>query len=206
VQSSKYAFYKRIDKLNSYEVAVKRYGKYKADMMFGYKGGTLKPERVIQRVEIDHTPLDIILLDDETGKSIGRPYLTLLKDIYSGCLVGYHLTFKAPSFASVAKAICHTLLPKNKSEKLWNIECQCYGKIEVLIVDNGAEFWSKFLEQMCFELGINIQYNPVRKPWLKPFIERSFRTINDMLLDELSGKAFCVLMIVVSIMLLKAHQ
>jgi len=134
-------------------------------MMFGYKGGTLKPERVIQRVEIDHTPLDIILLDDEAGKSIGRPYLTLLKDIYSGCLVGYHLTFKAPSFASVAKVICHTLLPKNKSEKLWNIEWQCYGKIEVLIVDNGAEFWSKFLEQMCFELGINIQYNPVRKPW-----------------------------------------
>lgn len=187
---SEYAFYRRVDKLNSYDVAVRRYGKYKADMIFGYKGGTIKPERVMQRVEIDHTPLDIILLDDETEKPIGRPFLTLLKDVYSGCLVGYHLTFKAPSFASVSKAICHTLLPKNKSEQKWNVEWPCYGKIEVLVVDNGAEFWSKSLEQMCFELGINIQYNPVRKPWLKPFIERSFRTINDMLLDDLAGKTF----------------
>lgn len=187
---SQRAFYDRIDKYNSYEIMLKRYGKYKADMIFGYKGGTIKPERVMQRVEIDHTPLDLILLDDITGKPIGKPFLTLLKDIFSGCIVGYHLTFKAPSFASVAKAICHTLLPKNQSRELWGVEWPCNGKIEVLVVDNGAEFWSKSLEQMCFELGINIQYNPVRKPWLKPFIERSFRSINDLFLDGQDGKTF----------------
>jgi putative transposase len=187
---SQRAFYDRIDKLNSYDVAVKRFGKYKADIMFGYKGSTIRPERVMQRVEIDHTPLDIILLDDETSQPVGRPYLTLLKDVYSGCLVGYHLTFKAPSYASVAKAICHAIQPKIRSLETWDIDWPCFGKIEVLVVDNGAEFWSKSLEQMCYELGINVQYNPVRKPWLKPFIERSFRTINDILLDELSGKTF----------------
>lgn len=51
---SQRAFYDRIDKYNSYEIMLKRYGKYKADMIFGYKGGTIKPERVMQRVEIDH--------------------------------------------------------------------------------------------------------------------------------------------------------
>jgi putative transposase len=187
---SQRAFYDRIYKQNSYEITVKRKSKYKADMKFGYKGGIIKPERVMQRVEIDHTPLDIILLDDETGKPIGRPNLTLLKDVYSGCLVGYHLTFKAPSYSSVAKAICHTLLPKSRSQELWGVEWPCNGKIEVLVVDNGAEFWSKSLEQMCLELGINIQYNPVRQPWLKPFIERNFRSINDLLLDEQDGKTF----------------
>lgn len=187
---SQRAFYDRIDKLNSYDVAVKRFGKYKADIMYGYKGSTIRPERVMQRVEIDHTPLDIILLDDETSQPIGRPYLTLLKDVFSGCLVGYHLTFKAPSYASVAKAICHAIQPKNQSFEAWGVVWPCYGKIEVLVVDNGAEFWSKSLEQMCYELGINVQYNPVRKPWLKPFIERSFRTINDLMLIELPGKTF----------------
>ena len=44
---SQRAFYDRIDKYNSYEIMLKRYGKYKADMIFGYKGGTIKPERVI---------------------------------------------------------------------------------------------------------------------------------------------------------------
>jgi len=184
------AFYDRVDKLNSYEVDVKRFGKYKADVMYGYKGSTVKPERIMQRVEIDHTVLDVVLIDDETDMPIGRPSLTLLKCALSGCIVGYNLTFKAPSYASVAKAISHTMLEKNKSKEIWGIDWPCYGKIEVLVVDNGAEFWSKSLEQMCFELGINIQYNPVRKPWLKPFIERSFKTINDMLLNELSGKTF----------------
>jgi putative transposase len=187
---SKNAFYKRIDKLNSYEIALKRYGKHKADMMFGYKGGTIKPERIMQRVEIDHTPLDLILLDDITEKPIGKPYLTLLKDVFSGCLVGYHLTFKAPSYASVVKAVCHTLLPKSQSQELWGIEWLCYGKIEVLVTDNAAEFWAKSLDQTCLELGINIQYNQVGKPWLKPFIERNFKTINDLLLDEQKGKTF----------------
>ena len=187
---SQRAFYNRIDQLNSYEVAVKRLGKYKADIIYGYKGETIKPERIMQRVEIDHTPLDIILVDDETKQPIGRPYLTLLKDIYSGCLVGYHLTFKAPSYASVAKAICHTILPKPQNDDSTDPRWPCCGKIEVLVVDNGAEFWSTSLEQMCYELGINVQYNPVRKPWLKPFIERSFRTINDLLLDEIPGKTF----------------
>jgi len=73
---------------------------------------------------------------------------------------------------------------------IWGIDWPCYGKIEVLVVDNGVEFWIPSMEKMCFELGINVQYNPVKKPWLKPFIERNFKTINDLLLDELSGKTF----------------
>lgn len=187
---SQRAFYKRLDQWNSYELVLKRHGKFQADMKFGYKGATIKPERVMQRVEIDHTALDIILLDDKTNTPIGRPYLTLLKDVYSKCIVGYHLTFKAPCYVSVAKAICHTMMPKQKAKDKWGIDWQCYGKIEVLVVDNGAEFWSKSLEQFCYELKINIQYNPVRKPWLKPFIERNFRSINDLLLDNLPGKTF----------------
>ena len=187
---SKSAYYKRIEKLNSYEVAVKRIGKNKADILYSYKGEIVKPERIMQRVEIDHTPLDIILLDDETLQPLGRPYLTLLKDVFSGCLVGYHITFKAPQNASVAKAICHAILPKNKSKEHWDIDWPCYGKIETLVTDNGAEFWAGSLEHMCLELGIHLQYNRPGQPWQKPYIERSFRTINDLFLSDLAGKTF----------------
>lgn len=187
---SGYAFYKRIDKLNSYEVAVKRFGKHKADMRFGHKGSIIKPERVMQLVEIDHTPLDIILLDDMNATPIGRPYLTLLKDVYSGCLIGYHLTFKCPSYASVVKALSHSILPKERSKELWGIDWPCHGKMEVLVADNGAELWASSLDQVCLELGINLQYNKVGTPWHKPHIERAFRTINDLFLNDLSGKTF----------------
>lgn len=186
------AFNKRIKALPPYPLAVARHGRFIADQWFAYCAAHKPPTRILERVEIDHTPLDLILLDDELLIPIGRPYLTLLIDVFSGCILGFHLSYKCPSYVSAAKAISHAIKPK-PLEHL-NISLQndwpCYGKIENLVVDNGAEFWSKSLEHACRSTGINIQYNPVRKPWLKPFIERTFGKINQSLLSELPGKTF----------------
>lgn len=70
-----------------------RDGAYRADMEFKAIGGHTRPSRIMERVEIDHTTLDLILLDDESLVSIGRPNLTLLIDVYSHCIVGFNLSF-----------------------------------------------------------------------------------------------------------------
>ncbi|WP_022942784.1 Mu transposase C-terminal domain-containing protein [Psychromonas hadalis] len=186
------AFNKRIKSLPPYQVAVARHGKFMADQWFAYCSSHKPPTRILERVEIDHTPLDLILLDDELLMPLGRPYLTLLIDVFSGCVLGFHLSYKAPSYVSAAKAIVHATKPKsldNMSIKLQN-DWPCFGKIENLVVDNGAEFWSNNLEHACKEAGINIQYNQVRKPWLKPFVERFFGVINQLFLTEMPGKTF----------------
>lgn len=187
---SQMAFYKRIEKLSNYEVVSKRYGKNKADMKFGYKGGSLRLERPLQRVEIDHTPLDMILLDDETLHPLGRPYLTILKDSLSKCIIGYHLSFQAPSYVSASKAISHAMLPKRNKDPNGNPSWECHGKIETLVADNGAEFWSESLEHFCLEAGISIQYNKVGQPWGKGLVERNFQTIQQLILDDMEGKTF----------------
>ena len=189
------AFNKRIKSLPPYEIAVARHGKLIADQWFAYCGAHNPPTRILERVEIDHTPLDLVLLDDELLIPIGRPYLTLLIDVFSGCILGFHLSYKCPSYVSAAKAISHAIKPKNlENLENLNIKLQndwpCHGKIENLVVDNGAEFWSKSLEHACLSTGINIQYNPVRKPWLKPFVERFFGMINQYFLTEIPGKTF----------------
>lgn len=186
------AFNKRIKSLPPYPIAVARHGKFTADQWFAYCSSHIPPTRILERVEIDHTPLDLILLDDELLIPIGRPYLTLLIDVFSGCVLGFHLSYKAPSYVSAAKAIVHAIKPK--SLDYMDITLQndwpCFGNIENLVVDNGAEFWSKNLEHACHGAGINIQYNPVRKPWLKPFVERFFGMINQSFLIEIPGKTF----------------
>ena len=188
------SFNRRIKKLPPYPVAVARYGKYLADRMFEKCLSHIRPTRILERVEIDHTPLDLILVDDELNVPLGRPYLTLLVDVFSNCVVGFHISYKAPSYVSVTKAIVHAISPKDYIDDLgadlihsW----PCHGKIETLVVDNGAEFWSQSLEHACNEAKINIQYNPVRKPWLKPYIEGFFDAINKLLLTDLDGKTFC---------------
>lgn len=186
------SFNQRIKSLPPYPVAVARHGKFKADQWFAYCSSHIPPTRILERVEIDHTPLDLILLDDELSIPLGRPYLTLIVDVFSGCVLGFHLSYRSPSYVSAAKAIVHAIRPKSFDDlaiELQN-EWPCFGKFENLVVDNGAEFWSKSLEHACREAGINIQYNPVRKPWLKPFVERFFGMINECFLAEFPGKTF----------------
>lgn len=187
------AFKKRLKNLPPYMVAVSRYGRYYADLWFRFYEAQEPPTRVLQRVEIDHTPLDIILIDDELLVPLGRPYLTLLVDVFSGCIIGYHIGFKAPSYVSVSKAIINSVKPKDfihdmgiNLQNSWD----CHGKIENLVVDNGAEFWSDSLDKACLEAGIGVHYNKVRRPWLKPFVERAFGKINETFLMTIPGKTF----------------
>lgn len=70
-------FYNRIKKLPAYDVAVARHGKYLAEMKFNKVDAHLLPSRVLEKVEIDHSPLDLILLDDEVDIPLGRLYLAL---------------------------------------------------------------------------------------------------------------------------------
>lgn len=186
------AFRKRVQSLPPYPVALARHGKFTADQWFAYCSSHIPPTRILERVEIDHTPLDVILIDDDLLVPIGRPYLTLLIDVFSGCILGFHLSYKSPSYVSVAKAIVHATKPKNLEGLSITLQNSwpCFGKIETLVVDNGAEFWSYNLEQACRESGINVQYNPVRKPWLKPIIERFFGVINKYFLSDFPGKTF----------------
>ncbi|WP_108651321.1 hypothetical protein [Dongshaea marina] len=132
---SERAFYKRINNLPPYQVALARHGKHLADCWYDYYSAHEPPTRVLQRVEIDHTPIDLILIDDNLFVPIGRPYLTLLYDVFSSCIIGFHISFRAPGYEPVRKAILHSIKPKDYIKdkypqviKSW----PCQGKIENL--------------------------------------------------------------------------
>ncbi len=183
----------RIKKEQPYAVVLARHGKYYADKLFNYYQTVEMPTRVLERVEMDHTPLDLILLHDELLIPLGRAHLTLLVDVFSGCIIGFHLGFKHPSYVSASKAIIHATKSKTYLSEL-SIELQnewvCEGKIENLVVDNGAEFWSKSLEDACLEVGTHVVFNKVKKPWLKPFVERKFGEIIQGIVGWVPGKTF----------------
>lgn len=187
------AFKERLKKLPPYEVALKRFGQNYANKLFNYYQSSVSTSRVLERVEIDHTPLDLILLHDDLLIPSGRAYLTLLVDVFSGCIIGFHLGFTPPSYVSVAKAIIHSVKSKEYVHDL-NIELTndwlCHGKMETLVVDNGAEFWSKSIDQACMEAGVNVEYCKVGQPWEKPQVERKFLEIIQGIVGWVPGKTF----------------
>jgi putative transposase len=74
----------------------------------------LRTERPLQVVQIDHTKVDIMLVDDVTRACIGRPWLTLVLDVHTRTVLGLYLSLDAPSATSTALAVAQAVLPKTE--------------------------------------------------------------------------------------------
>ena len=61
--------------------------------------------------QCDHTKIDILVVD-QAGEVLGRPWLTIVVDTYSRCIIGLPLGFDAPSAQVVGLALRHAVLPK----------------------------------------------------------------------------------------------
>src|SRR5712692_5251402 len=151
-----------------------------------------QPTRVLERVEIDSTTLDLFLVDEQDRLPIGRPTLTYALDKYSGFPFGIYLGFEASSYHTVQSCLSHGILPKSDCQQLYGTKhaWPVYGLPETLIVDHGKEFVGNALKDACGQLGIILEQMPVRTPWFKGSIERHFRSLNTGLVNMLPGTTF----------------
>lgn len=130
-------------------------------------------------IQIDHTPVDLILVDDIYRKPIGRPYLTLAMDVYSRMITGYYLSFDPPSETSVAMCVAHSVLQKDEWLLLHKVDAKwpVWGFPKTIHVDNGADFRSNNFQKSCLTYGIGLEYRPVKQPRYGGHIERAIGTI-----------------------------
>jgi putative transposase len=142
-------------------------------------------------VQIDHTPADIILVDDVHRKPIGRPWITLAIDVYSRMVTGYYLSFDPPSETSVAMCVAHSILPKDEWLQLHSVDAgwDVWGMMSTIHVDNGAEFRSDNFRNACVMHNINLEYRPVKQPRYGGHIERLLGTLLSEIHD-LPGTTF----------------
>jgi putative transposase len=150
------------------------------------------PTRILERVEIDHTTLDLFLVDEEDRLPIGRPTLTYALDVYSGFPFGLYVGFEPPSYRTVQHCLLHGILPKADTRTLYGTQhpWSAFGLPETLVIDNGKEFIGRDLDDACGQLGIILERMPVRTPWFKGSVERFFRTNNTGLIHTLPGTTF----------------
>lgn len=170
----------RIAELREHEVLKKRGNREKAKNKFTPAVGTFPgADYPLAVVQIDHTPADIILVDDEYRKPIGRPYITLAIDVYSRMVVGYYVSFDPPSETSVALCVAQAILPKedwltlHKIDAVWEVS----GFMDTIHTDNGADFRSDTLKKACLMHGINLEFRPPGQPNYGGHIERMIGTL-----------------------------
>jgi putative transposase len=149
------------------------------------------PSVPLRLVEVDHTQLDVIVVDPVNRTSIGRPFLTLALDTATRYVLGICLGFEPPSYRTVADCLLHAILPKDVQQRFdLDHPWLSFGVPEELTLDNGKEFRGKDLAAACEALNIKATYAPARTPEAKPAVERFFGTLNTGLIHTLPGTTF----------------
>ena len=137
-------------------------------------------------IQIDHTPLDIIIVDDVHREPIGKPYLSLAIDVFSRMVMGFSLSLDAPSVFSVGRLISQCILPKQKFleqigvDAEWNI----FGVMGMIHLDNAGEFRAEDFVPFQEEYLVDIRWRPVATPEYGGHIERLAGTLNGYIHEE----------------------
>jgi putative transposase len=140
--------------------------------------GSFEVARPLDVVQIDHTKADIFVVDEETRKPIGRPWLTLAMDVCSRMVTGFYLTMDAPSRLSTSLCLLHSVFDKSAwlREREITEPWPVAGLPDMVHVDNGPDFRSRAFKRGCQDAGIAIDWRPPGQPRFGGHIERLIGT------------------------------
>jgi len=154
-------------------------------------GSTVTAKGPFDVVQIDHTPVDLILVDPIERRPIGRPWVTVAIDVFSRCIAGFLVTLEAPSSTSVGLCLAHVASDKRVWLEAMEVEANwpVTGRPCRIGVDNAAEFHSEALERGCAQHDIAIDWRPLGRPQVGGVVERVIGTLME-LVHGLPGTTF----------------
>lgn len=156
-----------------------RYGEDAAKNRFDpLKGNFPGADFPLSIVQIDHTKVDIILVDEVHRKPLGRPWITLSIDVFSRMALGFYISFDPPGAMGTGMCISQSILPKDLLLSKFNIkgEWPCWGIMRKIHLDNAKEFRGDMLTRACAEYNIELDFRPVKTPNYGGHIERLMGT------------------------------
>lgn len=178
------AGYARTEKRHGKEVAHTRHVPHKQDDDMG--------RWPLDKVEIDHTKLPVIIVDDENRRPINRAWITLAIDTWSRVCLGMYLSLDGPSAMSTGMCIVHTILPKDKWLQrldVTSMDWPAWGIPGRFQFDNAKEFRGKMLHRALKEYNSDLFLRPCGVPRYGAHIERLMGTVSTGL-KTLKGATF----------------
>ncbi|WP_410511760.1 transposase family protein [Paenibacillus sp. BR2-3] len=179
------------DKTNSYQKDRSRHGPVQAALNKSGSTTEIDVERPLQRIEVDWTPLDILIVDLETLKRV-RYYLIYAIDVFSDYPLGFYICPNEPQTKDIKQCLLHAMLPKVHLKKLYpqlKHDWTAFGRPEVVVVDNAKVNESEDLKDLLGLIGVELQYCPVQTGHHKGTIERALKRINHII-HQFPGTTF----------------
>ncbi len=133
----------------------------------------------LQRTQIDHTIVDVHIVEPNSLEPIGRPVLSLMLDEATRVVMGISLTLEAPSRLSVGLCIHHAVMPKADWLRSVGVPDGCwpgYGLMREIYTDNAPEFHALSLQRACEVYSMSMAFRPPGHPAAGGIIERVIGT------------------------------
>ena len=178
---SERTIYRRISQLDPFHVVRAREGANQARRRLKAAGSGVVATRILERVEADGNLMDVLVVDEDTGEVVGRPYGTCLIDQFSRCVLAFHISMIPFSSTTLLHSL-KLAVSGNGGRK--------GGLFETLVVDNGPDYISNSIRNFCNRLGKSTEHGPPRDPDSKPHVERFFGTLNTQLVHLVPGTTF----------------
>lgn len=183
---------RRVNEISEEEKVKQRYGKKVSDNKFRpIRGNFPHAHYPLSVVQIDHTPVDIILVDEVFRQPFNKPYLTVAIDVYSRMILGINISFDPPGAMGTGLCISNAILAKETYLQKLGVDGSwgCWGVMETIQVDNAKEFRGIMLKKACENYGINLEFRPVATPHYGGHIERFLGSFSKAVHD-LPGTTF----------------
>ena len=169
----------RVDRIDRRTVALKRKDA-KGVKATKTVPGQYVTSRPLEVVQIDHTEVDVFLVDETTRKTMDkRPWLTLAIDVFTRMVVGFHLSMDKPSRVSLGLCMLNAVYDKSAwlAERKIDASWPAAGLPEAVHADNGPDFRSQAFAWACREEGIKLIFRPIGAPHYGGHIERLIGTM-----------------------------
>lgn len=166
----------------------------------------IETTRALQRVEIDEYTMDLMvffrntgilkLLGEDVVRALGldgspqRVVLSAAIDVHTRCIVGMKLGTEAS--ARMMRDTVEMIYTEKSpiTDGIADMGWPMYGRPGLIAMDRGPAYVADETYDLLAAAGITNFGAPAGKPWLRPFIERLFRTIHARLLNRFSGRTF----------------
>lgn len=198
------SFRKKVNKLPEFYKMAGREGKKKARLYFQIVRGGVDKGIPGQRGEADEWTVDLMTILEDTGvwnELTPEDRRTLQKvrlffsgviDVATKCIVAFRVFVDAPNSDSALTTLELTTRDKTFLAKAagcrtpWEMTC----KFNSIGLDNAAWNKSNAVRGALLDAGVREVFPPAQQPYLRGTIERFFRTIAFLGLQDFTGRTF----------------
>jgi putative transposase len=168
----------RIERLDARRAMMRREGAAAARTVFTPVVEEYRSAGPLDVVQIDHTTVDLIVVDEVTRAPIGRPVLTLAIDIHTRVVTGFYLGLDHPSSLRAGVCVAQSVFEKGTwlAERGIDLPWPVSGLPRAVHVDNAGEFHSSAFTRTLEDFGVEVIYRPIARPHFGGHIERLIGT------------------------------